>query len=132
MDMTSHSSSYGRAIFHICFKVKYCHKIFTDGSVRNRCQEIFLSVAEKHKFVILEIGFDNDHVHMMVDIGLKSIPEIAKLLKGNSGYRLLKEFPELKKNLFWGSGLWNPSYFFDSIGRDFESTLIYVRNQQYH
>jgi REP element-mobilizing transposase RayT len=44
------------------------------------------------KIDIQEIGFDKDHVHIIVDIGLYSIVEVAKKLKGVSGYKLLRAF----------------------------------------
>ena len=53
----------------------------------------------------------------------------AKLLKGTSGYRLLKEFPQMKSKYFWGSGLWGSQVYFDSTGRDADDMRAYVRNQ---
>ena len=131
-DLISYSSSIGRAVFHIGFKAKYCHKIFGIEEVRNRCREIFLSVAEKYNISVYKIGFDDDHVHFEADIGLKSIPEIAKLFKGTSGYKLLKEFPWLKKKFFWGSGLWSPVVYFDSVGQNHEIISDYIASQKYH
>jgi len=131
-DLISYSSSIGRAVFHIGFKAKYCHKIFGIEEVRNRCREIFLGVAEEHKIPVYKIGFDDDHVHFEADIGLKSIPEIAKLFKGTSGYKLLKEFPYLKKKYFWGSGLWSPVVYFDSVGQNHEIISDYIASQKYH
>ena len=130
--MIRYSSSVGRAMFHIGFKAKYCHKVFGFEKVRNRCKEIFLGVAETHKIAIYNIGFDDDHVHFKADIGLKSIPEIAKLFKGTSGYMLLKEFPELKRKFFWGSGLWSPVVYFDSVGQNNEIISDYISSQKYH
>ena len=113
------------------FKVKYCHKIFDDKEVEKRCAEIFHEVSEKYGLIIDEIGFNRDHVHIDIDGGPNYAPkDIAKRLKGTSGRKLLKEFPYLKKKYFWGSGMWNPSYYFDSIGsRTKEEIDIYIRNQ---
>jgi len=130
--MIRYSSSLGRAVFHIGFKAKYCYKVFSFEQVRNRCKEIFLSVAEKYKITIYKIGFDDDHVHLEADIGIKSIPEVAKLFKGTSGYMLLKEFPWLKRKFFWGSGLWSPVVFFDSVGQNHELISVYISSQKYH
>jgi putative transposase len=129
--MTSHSSSYGRALFHLSFIVKYRHKIFSYSAVRKRCEQLLVEAAVEHKIQIIEIGFDVDHVHMVVEIGLKSVPEVVKLLKGYSAKVLLQEFPELKQQFFYGSGLWSPAYFFDSIGSDYFGVCDYVRNQEY-
>lgn len=131
--LNSFSSSYGRAEFHVCFKVKYCHRIFAVDGIKNRCHEIFLDVAKKYGIEIKEIGFDNDHVHMVVQLNPSmSISSMAKLFKGTSGHMLLKEFPYMKAKYFWGSGLWSPMIYFDSMGRDGqdpENIVNYVRNQ---
>jgi len=112
------------------FKVKYCHEIFDDPLVEMICKDIFYKTAEDIDADIQEIGFDRDHVHMTIDIGLNPIPKIAKYLKGRSGYFLLKAFPELKKKCFWGSGLWSPVVYFDSVGRSTDEEMNrYVRDQ---
>ena len=127
----SYSSSIGRNTLHMGFKVKYCHRIYDDKQVEKRCAEIFREASEKYGLVLHEIGFDRDHVHIDVDGGPNYAPkDIAKLLKGISGRKLLKEFPYLKKKYFWGSGLWNPSYYFDSIGdKTKEEIDKYIRSQ---
>ena len=127
---TSYSSSIGRLELHISFKVKYCHKVFTIEQIKNRCQEIFFAVAKKYGIVIKELGFDKDHVHLIIQLNPSmSVSQAAKLLKGTSGYKLLKEFPHIKSKYFWGSGLWSPTIYFDSIGQDPEQISNYVRNQ---
>ena len=130
-DSVSYSSSIGRNTLHMGFKVKYCHKIFDDKQVEKRCAEIFRELDEKDGLKIGEIGFDRDHVHIDVDGGPNYAPkDIAKLLKGTSGRKLLKEFPYLKKKYFWDSGIWNPSYYFDSIGSITKEMMDeYIRNQ---
>ena len=130
-DSVSYSSSIGRNTMHMGFKVKYCHKIFDDKEVEKRCAEIFHEVSEKYGLIMDEIGFDRDHVHIDIDGGPNYAPkDIAKRLKGTSGRKLLKEFPYLKKKYFWGSGMWNPSYYFDSIGSRTKKEIdIYIRNQ---
>ena len=128
-DLTSYSSSYGRAVFHICFKVKYSHKIFDNKNIQKRCEEVFTEVSVAYKFSITDIGFGKDHVHLIADIGLMSVSQIAKLLKGTSAKILLREFPRLKKEYFWNSGLWSPATFFDSLGRNIDEVSDYVKSQ---
>ncbi|RLJ07075.1 MAG: hypothetical protein DRP13_04395 [Candidatus Aenigmatarchaeota archaeon] len=60
---------------------------------------------------------DKHRAHFILDIGLKSLPDIAKKLKAHSARHLLQEYPWLKKQHFRNSGLWNPSYCFDSFGK---------------
>ena len=114
---------------HVSFKVKYCHKIFKYERVEFICRNIFLRTAKEIGIDIQELGFDKDHVHMIVDIGIKSIPEVAKYLKGRSGYKILKAFPWLKRRYFWGSGMWNPAVYFDSLGNNENRLRNYVKSQ---
>ena len=59
-----------------------------------------------------------------------SIPYIAKMMKGISGRLLLKEFPEITKEL-WNDELWNPSYYVETIGSVSEEAIKrYIQNQE--
>ena len=115
VEIRHHSSSVGRNTLHLCLKAKYCHKIFEDKQVEKRCAEIFEEAARDNRWILREIGFDRDHVHITIDAGINGPMNVAKVLKGRSGRKLLKEFPYLKKKYFWGSGLWSPAYYFDGI-----------------
>ena len=129
-EIRHHSSSVGRNVLHLRFKIKFCHEIFNDKQVEKRCEEIFREVSKMRRWILREIGFDRDHVHITIDAGTKGPENVAKALKGTSGRKLLKEFPYLKKKYFWGSGMWSPATYFDSLG---ERTIVemdnYTRNQ---
>jgi len=124
------SSSIYRLEAHVCFKAKCAHDVFDYIEFKRRCSEIFYAVAEKYKFSITEMGFDRNHVHLTVFYSIiHSVEAIAKWLKGTSGKRLLEEFPQIKKKYFYGSGLWSPMIYCDSMGREPEELYHYVRNQ---
>ena len=127
------SSSITRLEFHISFKVKYCHRVFDIPEIKRRCEQIFYSVSQKYKFLIKEIGFDGDHVHMIILTKItQSLDQVSKWLKGTSGYKILKEFPIIKKTYFWGSGLWSPVIYADAVGasgQNPERLHSYVKNQ---
>jgi putative transposase len=141
MNLRSYSSSVGRLYAHFCFKVKYCHRVFDEAyikkrcgrtlPVRQRCEELILEVCEEKRIEVHDIGFDRDHVHMILDMTHKyAACDIAKAIKGRTGRLLLREFPEMKKRCFWGSGLWSPAYFFDGVGvRTIAELGDYVRMQ---
>ena len=115
---------------HVMFKVKYCHKIFDDVRVEKRCAEILRETACEYGMQVDCIGFDRDHLHAIVDIGLLAIWQAVKLFKGKTAKLLLREFPHLKRQYFWASGLWNPSYWADSVGAaSYEAIQNYVKNQ---
>jgi len=129
--LTSYSSSIGNLSTHITFVPKYRHKIFAHPEVKDFCEEVFRQVAEEYGFRIDEIGFDIDHVHLLVDLTNKySAAEAARLLKGTSARKLLQEFPWLRQKYFWGGHLWSPAYYFGSVGNATYGVVSnYVRNQ---
>jgi putative transposase len=124
------SSSISRIEQHVSFKVKYCHNVFDFVEFRDRCRQILFEVAEKEKLLISEMGFERNHVHMTWQMLVyHSVSGLSKSLKGTSGKKLLKEFPEIKEKYFWDSGLWSPVIYCDSIGKDANTIKNYVRSQ---
>ncbi len=117
-NLVSYSSSVGSCWIHPAFKVKYCHKIFGIPRIKMRMEQLLKEVMNKYNIECRELGIDMDHVHMVLDIGIRGVSRVVKLLKGYSAKKMFQEYPWLKKQYFWGSGLWNPSYYFDSLGRN--------------
>ena len=129
-DPTRYSSAVGEAWQHAMFKVKYCHEIFDIKEVREECDKLFIEASERYAIPIAGKGFDSNHVHMKVDIGMYSRAEVAKRLKGYVAKNLFKKFPWVKKKYFWGSGLWNPSYYMGSP-KNVADLDRYLRKQKY-
>ena len=117
--------------YHIVWSTKYRRKVL-DGNIESRLKEILINVAKEKGFDIAEIEVGTkDHVHVFVSAIPKiSISYIAKMLKGISGRLLLKEFPEISKEL-WNGELWNPSYYVETIGSISEEAIRkYIQNQE--
>ena len=100
-----YSSVVGNAWMHFSFKVKYAHKIFDIFGVRNATNTLLIKAFKKYKIPYDKIGFDDNHVHGMIDIGVYSRPQVAKLLRGDISRKLFKLFPEIKRKYFLGGGL---------------------------
>lgn len=137
LNPTRYSSQVGEVWVHFMFKVKYCHKIFDEFHFRNCCHALLLQALKKYAIRCKdnEIGFDDNHVHLVLDLGIKSKPEIAKKLKGFIARKFFKIFPDLKKpkaqgGLFWNSGLWSPATYGNSP-ENVLFTVNYVRSQKY-
>ena len=127
-----YSSAVGESWHHFSFKVKYCHPIFNDKTVREECYNLLIESFERNKIRFQEIGFDNNHVHGIIDIGIYSRPQVAKLVRGYVGKKLFEKFPSIKQKYFYGSDLWNPSYYMNSVGKDIEFIKSYIRKQRYY
>jgi len=65
---------------------------------------------------ILEMEVMEEHVHLLVSFPpSRSIGEVVRIIKSNSGRGLFREFPSLKKRL-WGGELWEDGYFARTVG----------------
>ena len=130
-NFVSYSSAVGRARFHIALIPKYRHKIFGYERIKTFCARMFEEILSEQGAKIIEIGFDVDHVHLVIDLGISlSISRMMQLLKGKSSRKLLQAFPWLRQRFFWGGHLWSPAYYFDSVGDvDFNAMTNYVREQ---
>lgn len=120
-----------RIYAHMSYKIKYCHKVFDYKEFREACETCFKEIAKNYNIDISSIGFDSDHLHMVADLGKYSEPQLRKIFKGISGYKLLKQFPEIKKKYFWGSGLWGRQYYCYSIGSDMNIIKNYIKKQKF-
>ena len=117
--------------YHIVWSTKYRRKVLTDD-IEKRLKELLIDVGKQKGFDIAEIEVgQKDHVHVFVSAIPKiSISYIAKMMKGISGRLLLKEFPEISKQL-WNGELWNPSYYVETIGSVSEEAIRkYIQNQE--
>ena len=125
-----YSSAVGEVWVMATFKVKYCHHIFDILGVRELCSALFGLACEKYSITCRKIAFDSDHVHMILDLGIYSKPQLAKMLKGFVAKQMFSMIPWLKPRYFWGSGLWNPAYDIRSVN-DIQFYKRYLDKQKY-
>ena len=117
--------------YHIVWCVKYRRKVLSP-EICSRLYELVQFIGDEKGFSIIEckVG-ESDHVHCFVSAPPKiSVTQIVKYLKGISGNSLLKEFREIRKEL-WKEQLWNGSYFCETIGSTSEDNIIrYIERQK--
>jgi len=106
---TRYSSQVGEVWIMMTLKVKYCHNVFDKQAVREYVDAVLTEALDYYEIRWRKKSFDNNHVHIILDMGLKSKPEIAKKLKGYTTPRIFKEFPWLRSRLFRSKGFWNPA-----------------------
>jgi putative transposase len=80
--------------------------------------------------MIETIGFDKDHIHMVMVIPPKySIADVMGRLKSQLASRMRRFFPWLEK-VYWNENIiWSPGYFVSSVGLDEETIRNYVEYQ---
>lgn len=90
------------------------------------------AIGDEKGFTVVEckVG-ENDHIHCFVSAPPTiSVTQIVKYLKGISGNRLFKEYPNLH-NCLWKGQLWNGSYFCETIGSTSEENILrYIERQK--
>jgi putative transposase len=135
IEKNSYSSSIGVQTAAVNFAIKYRISILGDPDIEERVRESFKETERVHGKLtgmrLLEIGIDQDHVHIVVQWS-PGIPlsKIMQLIKGRSARDVFKSFPEMKKDMFWSSHFWSPAYHFLTTGpSDLKHHLEYVRNQ---
>ena len=71
-----------------------------------------------------------NHIHILVSAPSYLSPaKIAQYLKGKSSFRLMQEFPVLRKR-YWGIHLWGRGYFCSTVGAVTEETIKkYIEDQ---
>ena len=116
--------------YHITWCTKYRRKVLT-AKIENRLHELLHSFAKANDFEIITINGDEDHIHLLIAATPTTIiPNIIKGMKGISAKLLIKEFPEIKKQLY-GGHLWSPSYFICTVSENTESNIKkYIESQK--
>jgi putative transposase len=116
--------------YHVAWVCKYRRRILNPGMcgyIRKLLPKLLRSMPGVE---IETIGFDKDHLHMMVSIPPKySISSVMGKLKSQSASQLRKAFPWLNK-VYWNENIvWSPGYFVSSVGVDEATIRQYVEYQ---
>ena len=86
---------------HLVWVTKYRRKVLT-GEVGLRVREVIRQICGDHDVVIMKGHVASDHVPLIVSIPPQvTISRLVQRLKGKTAYKLLGEFPHLRKK-FWG------------------------------
>jgi len=124
----SHSVYYLK--YHVVWVCKYRRKILNPG-MSSYFRQIMPKIVRGLPGVnIDQIGFDEDHLHMVMEIPPKySIASVMGKLKSQSASMLRKQFPHLKK-VYWKENIvWSSGYFVSSVGADETTIQNYVKHQ---
>jgi len=118
--------------YHIVWKTKYSYPVLR-GEVGLRVRDLLRRICSENDLSIERGNVRSNHVHVLVSAPSHLSPaKIVQYLKGKSSYRLLREFPELKKR-YWGSHLWGRGYFCCTVGAVTEEMVKrYIEDQDDH
>src|SRR5210317_95497 len=116
--------------YHVVWGSKYRRRILKPG-VCTYLQKVLPKLLRSMPGVTIDaIGFDQDHLHMVMVIPPKySISSVMGKLKSRSASEMRKSFPWLAK-VYWKENLvWSPGYFVSSVGIDENTIKQYVELQ---
>ena len=109
--------------YHLVWAPKY-RKWILKGDIRKRVQEIFEEISKNHEFDIDTLEVSEEHVHIYLSFPPRySISRVVGMMKSISASVILKEYPEVKQEL-WGGEFWEDGYFVRTVGDKVTAEVI--------
>jgi putative transposase len=130
MEVIKGAHSVYRLQYHVVWVTKYRRRILKPF-VKEYLRKVLPKLLRSMPGVLIQsIGFDDDHLHMVMVIPPKyAIAQVMGKLKGQSAKHMRKTFPWLGK-VYWKENIvWSPSYFISSVGIDENVIRNYVEYQ---
>lgn len=117
-------------LYHLVFPLKYRRKVI-DKEIGESLKEICLGISERYEITFIEIGYESDHVHFLIQsVPNNSVSEIVRILKSITAKQLFQRHPEIEFKL-WGGSFWTSGYYANTVGQYANEEMIkqYVENQ---
>ena len=117
-------------LYHIVLPTKYRRKVINQ-EIGKSLKEICLGISERYEINFLEIGYESDHVHFLLQsVTTISACEIAMKLESITARKIFEHHPEIKAML-WSGKFWTSGYYANTVGKYTNEEVIrkYVENQ---
>lgn len=117
-------------LYHLLFPLKYRRSAITE-EIGLTLKEVCLGISERYELQFVEIGYESDHVHFLVQsVPSMSISDMVRMIKSITAKRLFALHPELKAKL-WGGNFWTSGYYANTVGQYGNAEVIrkYIENQ---
>ena len=113
---------------HLVWATKYRRPALT-GEVALRVRDLIRELCGQQEVRIMKGHVAKDHVQLFVSIPPQvTISRLVQRLKGKTAYKLLSDFPHLRKT-FWGRHVWARGYFCCSSGNVTDEAIAeYIAN----
>jgi putative transposase len=130
MEVTRTAHSVYSLKYHVVWVCKYRRRILKPG-VCTFLRRVLPKLLRSMPGVTIEtIGFDDDHLHMVMVIPPKySISEVMGRMKSQSASHLRKSHKWLSKVYWKENVVWSPGYFVSSVGIGEDIVKAYVEFQ---
>ena len=113
------------------FIVKYRKDLFLNEKYINHMKQTLLELEKRYFLQTETIGFDEDHVHILMQAAPRYSPSrVIQIVKSITARELFKNFPQIKKEL-WGGEFWNDGGYIGTVGEGTNGDIIrkYIKNQ---
>ena len=133
----THKHGIGWTMCHMQWVTKYRYKVFSCLQLKNLLLILLQEAAKRHKFQIMEVDVQVDHVHVLVALRPSFAPSLAvQVMKGYTSRMLfLLEEKRLAQwyKPFGNRSLWGDGKFIGSVGHiTLEKAKEYLENQEAH
>ncbi len=100
--------------YHIQLTIKY-RKTLLNDKVEKVIVETMKGFKERYAIEINHVGFDQDHVHLLLRFLPKySGGQVIRLLKSISAKAVFRLVPEIEEEL-WGGEFWTDGYYIATV-----------------
>ena len=117
-------------LYHIVCPLKYRKGVITE-EIGTSLKEICIEISERYEIHFIEIGYEINHVHFLVQSVPKlSVSEITRTIKSITAKHLFQRHPEIELKL-WGGNFWTSGYYSNTVGQYANEEVIrkYVESQ---
>ena len=115
--------------YHFVFCIKYRKDLFLEEKYVGTVKEICKGLEDRYHMTFETMGFDEDHVHFMLQSVPKYSPsQLFRVIKSITAIKLFEKHPDLKKDL-WGGEFWSAGGYVGTVGEGVNAEIIrnYIR-----
>jgi len=116
--------------YHLVWCTKYRHPVLV------RCcdflKDLIQRICNTYHYSALSLEVMPDHIHLFVSVPPTISPSvIVQRIKSISAVAIFKTIDNLKRDCFWGSGLWSRGYYVGTAGTITVDTIKkYIEHQK--
>ena len=117
--------------YHLIFIVKYRKDLFLNNDYVEYLKIVLAEIEKRYFLHPKTIGFDEDHVHMLMQAAPRYSPSrVVQIVKSITAREIFNKFPEIKKEL-WGGELWSDGGYIGTVGEGANAEIIrkYIQKQ---
>lgn len=117
-------------LYHLFFPLKHIKAVFTEDS-GGTLVDIGKEISERYKFDFVEIGYELDYVHFLVQsVPNISVSQMVRTIKNIIAREMFRINPEIEMKL-WGGNFWTSGFYANNVGLYASKEVIrkYVENQ---